>query len=561
MVEQKRDRTYRKKALLRLGIAVLVLIIVNVVFSKTFYRIDFTKEKRFTISKPTKELLRTLDENVYFAIYLSGELPAEYRKLQKAITEMLDEYNSYSDNHIQYDVVDPFDQPNDSLTGVFIRELGEFGIQGRQVAEQSADESSRQVIFPGARVFYADRKVPLNFLATTSGTTSEGMVQSALAMLEYNLSNTIRKLTETQPKKIVLIQGHGEYPPGEVGDIGEVLHFQQYAVSTTDLPNEYVIPHDVSAIIIAGPRSAFDEKDKFKIDQYIMHGGKVLWLLDPLHASLDSLRMKESEVTYDYELNLDDQLFTYGVRVNLDLIEDMKCNPIPLGREFQPWYLYPVFLSQGHHPITRHLHEVMGRFSSSIDTIRTPGVKKTILMTSSERSRIALHPVNINLGLTQMPQELFNQDSFAVAVLLEGVFNSVFRNRQISEEFRQVYRDSLGLEYREQSANTKMIVISDADIARNVDWVGHGYMPLGRYRWSEFVFANKDFILNCIDYLTDNYGLITTRNKEFKIRPLDRDKLKANKFKWQVANLLLPVVLVMIFGGAFTAIRRSRYSR
>jgi gliding-associated putative ABC transporter substrate-binding component GldG len=204
----------------------------------------------------------------------------------------------------------------------------------------------------------------------------------------------------------------------------------------------------------------------------------------------------------------------------------------------------------------------MGMFSSSIDTIRTPGVSKTILLASSPQSRVAFHPVSINLGLTQMPPELFNQSGIPVAVLLEGEFNSVFRNRQISEAFMQVYRDSLNREFHEKSVPTKMIVISDADMISNVDWVGRGYTPLGRYLWRrDYVFANKDFILNCIDYLTDSYGLITTRNKEFKIRPLNREKVDEAKFRWQLVNLGLPVLSLLIFGAVFTAVRRYRYAR
>lgn len=553
--------------MIRLGIAILGLIIINLVFSKTFYRFDFTKEKRFTISKATKELLRSLQDNVYFTIFLKGDLPAEYRKLQKAITEMLDEYNSYSGNRIEYDLVDPFDQPNDSLRDVFMLELRQSGIQGRQIAEQSLEESSRKIIFPGARVFYGDRRVPLNFLPNTSGESVEQAVNSAIAVLEYNLSNTIRKLTEAHPKRVMFIRGHDEFAPIQVMDMGIALREQQYQVEFMDLPNHYFIPTDVDLIVIAGPRLPFEEKDKFKIDQYVMNGGKALWLIDPIHASLDSLLppSKEMEVTYDYDLNLEDQLFTYGVRVNRDLIEDQDCNPIPLGEEFRPWYLYPVYLPKGDHPVNKHLDRVMGMFSSSIDTIKTPGVKKTILLSSSEKSRLAFHPVNINLGLTQLPDELFNKKRIPVAALLEGEFNSVFRNRVSDQFITKTYRDSLGLEFRDKSVPTKMIVIGDADMIRNeVVWTGEAYqhIPLGRYRWLPgYVFANKDFILNCIDYLTDNHGLITTRNKEFKIRPLDREKVTENKFNWQMLNLLLPIVLVLVFGGVFTAVRRYRFSK
>lgn len=553
--------------MLRLGIAIVALVIVNLIFSRFFHRFDFTKEKRYTISKPTKALLRSIQDRVDFTIYLSGDLPAEYRKLQRAIKEMLDEYDSYAGGLIHYDVVDPFDQPNDSVRNAFIEELTRSGIQGRQIAQQSLEESKRKVIFPGARAYHGDRQASVNFLPNTTGEDAEQVINSAIATLEYNLSNTIRKLTEVHPKRIMFIRGHKELAPIQVMDMGFTLQEQRYQVEFMDLPNHVHIPPDIDLIIIAGPREPYDEKDKFKIDQYIMNGGKALWLIDPIHASMDSLLppLKEMEITYDYDLNLiEDQLFTYGVRINRDLIQDQQCNGIPLGGEMRPWFLYPVYLPPGHHPITKHLERVMGMFSSSIDTIRVADVKKTILLTSSERSRLALHPVNINLGLTQMPMTdaMFNKRNIPVAVLLEGRFKSVFRNR-MPEEFIKTYRDSLGLEFRDTSVPTRMIVVSDADIIRNeVVWSGERYEPvtLGRYRWLPgYIFANKDFILNCIDYLTDNEGLIATRNKEFKIRPLHRDKVKASKFNWQMANLLLPVVSVLIFGGIFTAIRRYRY--
>jgi len=566
---RSRNRSYRNKALIRLGIAVLALIIINLVFSQTFYRLDLTREKRFTISKPTRELLRSLHDNVYFAVYLEGDLPAEYKKLQKAITEMLDEYNSYSGNRIKYDIVDPFNQPNDSITRDFLKTLVQSGLQERELAQRSMEAATHKVIFPGAMVFYGDRSAPLNFLPAQKsvGENTDQVVNSGIATLEYNLSNTIRKLAEVYPKRIVFIQGHDEFVPIQVGDMGMTLQDQQFQVEFMDLPSRYYIPKEVSVAIIAGPRETFDEKDKFKVDQYIMNGGRVLWIVDPIHASLDSLLppIKEAEITYDYPLNISDQLYTYGVRINNDLIQDVECAGIPFGRDFRPWFFYPVLLSPNNHPINKHLDPVLGMFVSSIDTIRTAGVSKTIILSSSARSRLAFHPVNVNLGLTQLPMTdaFFNKKNIPVAVLLEGEFNSVFRNR-LSEQFiTQTYRDSLGLEFRETSIPTKMIVISDADMIRNeVASQGGEYrpLPLGYYRYgSGYTFANKDFILNCIDYLTDQQGLIVTRNKEFKIRPLDREKVKTQRVKWQMVNLLLPIGVVLVFGLVFMAVRRRKF--
>lgn len=570
MVDAKSNRSYRRKSLLRVAIAVAALIVLNIVFSRTFYRFDLTKEKRFSISMPTKELLKQLDDNVYFAVFLRGDLPAEYRKLQRAITEMLDEYNAYSGNRIQYDLVDPFDQPNDSLTNEFLMRLVQQGLQERQLAQQSADEASRKIIFPGAMVFYKDDEgIPINFLAPQKSVAenTEVVVNSGIAMLEYNLSNTVRKLIEVRKKRIVFIQGHNEFRPIQVGDLGMALQDHRFDVEFMDLPSQVNIPNSIDVIVIAGPRSTFDERDKFKIDQYLMNGGKALWFIDPLHASLDSLLppLKEAEVTYDYPLNLEDQLFQYGVRINLDLVQDVECNGLPLGRDFRPWYLYPVLLPDGRHPITKHLDPVMSMFASSIDTIKVPDVKKTILLTSSNQSRLAFHPVNVNLGLTQMPAtpEFFNKSKIPVAVLLEGEFQSIFRNRMTSQ-FLSTYEDSLQLEFKELSKPTKMIVVSDADIIRNeVASQGDRYLPqtLGFYRWgSGYVFSNKDFVMNCIDYLVDNHGLIESRNKEFKIRPLNKEKVKAKRVQWQMTNLFFPVAAVILFGLVFNYLRKRKHT-
>jgi gliding-associated putative ABC transporter substrate-binding component GldG len=372
---------------------------------------------------------------------------------------------------------------------------------------------------------------------------------------------------------VAFIQGNDELAEIETGDLRQTLKKEQYDVKDIDLTQSFHIPSSVDVIIIAKPRTPFNEKDKYKIDQYIMHGGKALWLLDGTDANMDSLINETgSQFVIANDLGLDDMLFKYGVRVNTDLVQDIvRCNPIPLMRrnggsqqiEMTPWYFYPLLINSANdQPIIKNLDPVASYFPSSIDTIKNPGVKKTILLHTSDNSKAQLAPTRVNLGILQSkPNPIYyNQQKIPVAVLLEGEFESVFRNR-LSPESLAAFDTVPDLKFIEKSAANKMIVISNGDIIRNdIRKDGTPY-PLGYYRFTPNQgYANKDFIMNCIEYLMDKSGILEARNKEIKLRLLNPVKAQDEKLTWQLVNIVLPVTVIVLFGLAFNYYRRKRYT-
>ena len=570
----KKSKQYKRQSILQLLIVIVAVILVNLLLSNFVWRIDLTKEKRFTVSTATKNLLNDLNDVAYVEIFLEGELPADYRRFQVALVDLLNEYRAYSDRQIEYDFTDPFAQGETQEANEYVKSLMEKGLEVRQVAQQSLKETTRKFLIPGAIIRYQGREIPVNFLQEQSmNEATDEVVTKGISTLEYNLSNALQKLFQGRKEKIAFIQGHGELDPIFMADFAGNLQAQQYDIELFDLPNRISLPVTYDVAIIAKPTQPFSEKDKFKIDQYIMGGGKVLWLIDGLQASLDSLMRSSGDalptfLTEEYQLNLEDMLFQYGARVNDDLVQDLINAQIPLfaANAQQPtlynWPYYPIVYPAGDHPITKHLDPVLFQFASSVDTIQVPDVQKTVLLSSSAQSRVVLNPVRVSLAqATAQPMpEQYTKSNIPLGVLLEGEFKSIFRNR-LTDEFMTVYQDSLGGSFKDKSVPTKMIVIGDGDFIKNDITRTGAPAKLGFYRFNpNFIFANKNFLFNSIDYLTDNYGLIATRTKEFKTRPLDRDALSENVFKWQLINLVLPIILIAIFAFTYNIIRRRKYT-
>jgi ABC-2 type transport system permease protein len=398
--------------------------------------------------------------------------------------------------------------------------------------------------------------------------------------LEFRLAGAIRDLTVVNKPMIAFIRGHGELDNRYIYDIGQALS-KQYTVGVISIGEQLSsltkrdsisddktrIVNKYDAIVIAKPDSAFSEKDKFIIDQYIMRGGKVLWLVDPVLASMDSLEASETTLGIARDLNLDDMLFRYGVRLNPNLVMDLNALPIPLRTgqvggqpkiDFFPWYYFPVITPTENHPIVKNLNVIKTEFVSSIDTIRVAGVKKTILLKTSAYSRTVSTPALITLAiLEQEPDErAYAGPPQPVAVLLEGEFRSNFENR-IPPEIQQ----NKDIGFLPKSEPTSMIVVADGDVIRNQLHFSQGYpMPLGYDQYTGQSFGNKDFILNALDYMLDESGLISIRSRELKLRLLDMNRVNDNKFFWQALNIILPVLLVLIYGFIQHYLRRRKYS-
>lgn len=564
--------TNKQKSLRNLGIALVAVILINLLASFFPVRIDLTADERFTLSDPTKELLTNLDDVVYFDVLLSGDLPSDYKRMQIAIEEMLDSWEAYAGDNIDFRFTDIFseisdqEQLNNVLTG-----LKQKGAEIRETGIISNDEIARKRIIPSILVGYGEREVIINLLPQENG-NPQSMVQKGVSLLEYNLASAVYQLKNPSQPKVAILQGHGELNEAQTFDMAKALVSRGIEIEYLDLDARTFIPRTFSAIIINKPSQKFTDQDKFKLDQYIMAGGNALWAIDPVIAELDSLmfatQADQGALTQTNTINLEDLFFTYGARVNKDFVQDIKCNGIPLMKgnankpTYYPWYFYPIIYPDGTHPIVKYLDPIQTQFPASIDTIQVPGIQKTHLLKSSDASRLVFHPQQLRLSLTnlQADPEIFNKQYIPIATLLEGDFPSLFKNRPTSQ-FLSIYEDSLGLDFREKSVGSKQIIIADGDIFKN-EVRGQQAGTMNQYKYNPRArFANRDFFLNCIDYLLDNSGLIAARTNEYQIRPLNYELVEEEKGSWQWKAILFPLILLWIPAIIFVIWRVKRYSK
>ncbi len=559
--------------MIRLVLAVLILLLLNVVAGLYYYRLDLTSEKRYSISTPTKNMVRDLKDEVTVKVYLGGDLNAGFTRLKESTRNLLKEFRAYGGRNIEYEFIDPMAIQNLDERKALITDLIQKGLAPTNLTTKSKTGSNQQLIFPGAIITYLGREMPVQLLENQIGYSPQEILNNSEVQLEYKFANTIKKLMANGPPRIAFIHGHNELPEIETADLRETLQKLQYEIKDINLSKEYFIPGSFDAIIIAKPRIAFGEKDKYKIDQYIMHGGKTMWLVDGTDAALDSLKGNPTgQFVVANELNLSDMLFKYGVRINSDLVQDISlCNPIPLvvgqmgsapQTELFPWYYFPLLQSDNNHAIIKNIDPVESFFPSSIDTVRNPGIKKTILLHSSDNAKAQLAPTRVHFGILQSKPNpaYFNQARIPVAVLLEGPFESVFKNR-LAPEFLAASDTIKNLKFVDNSKPNKMIVISNGDIIRNQLRSDSSWYPLGYYMFTKQQFANKDFILNGLEYLIDNTGILETRNKEVKLRLLDKVKVENEKLKWQIINIVVPISIIIIVGLIFNYYRKRKYAR
>lgn len=578
---ENKKRDVRRNNLIQLGLGLLIIVLINVIGYFVFTRIDLTSEKRYSLSEPTKKMLKNLDDLVFFQIYLEGEFPAGFKRLKRETKEMLDQFRAYSDN-IGYEFINPLASSDQNERKAVYQRLVERGLSPTDLQVKTNDGSSQQIIFPGAIVSYKNKEIPLELLSSQMGVPPEEVLNNSIQNLEFNLANTIRKLSIANKPKVAFIEGHGELNRNETADAAHALS-EYYSIgrvkingqlnsltersvvdsARTNIRNKY------DAIIIAGPDSVFDEKDKFIIDQFIMRGGKVMWLIDPVFASMDSIQFSDATVGVINELNLADQFFNYGVRLNTNLVMDLSALPIPLKTgevggapqiDFFPWYYFPVLNPLIDHPIVKNLNAIKTEFISSIDTLNKKGIEKTILITSSQYSRTVNTPILISLDILnkEPDRRLYNKEYIPVAVLLEGKWESLYRNR-----IPPAIRDDRDVGFLEASEPGKMIVVADGDIIKNQlrsTNAGIEPYPLGYDRYTGQTFGNKDFILNAMNYLVDENGLISIRSRELKLRLLDRTKINESKLFWQMVNTIVPVAIVIILGIVMFIYRKRKYT-
>ena len=460
-------------------------------------------------------------------------------------------------------------------------QLLQKGLQPFYIKQKTETGTSQQIIFPGALVSYRDKEIPMQLLMNQRiGSSSESVLNYSIQNLEYNIVNTLRKLIVTIKPRIGFLEGHGELSNERLNDIIVSLRdyydvdrviidgkinslFTRINANKTQLVNKYAV------LVIAKPDSAFEEKDKYFIDQHIMHGGKVLWLIDPVYASMDSLRKAPgATIGFPRDLNLNDMLFKYGVRINSKLLLDLSSLPIPIvtgqsgGKpqmEMVPWFYFPIIFPKSNHPIVKNLNGIVTEFCSTIDTVGSKGIKKTILLYSSDQSRTLNTPTTISIDIMyhKVDERLYQQSALPVAVLLEGEFSSDFNGRLPMS----IASDKESFDFKDKSPQNKMIVISDGDVIKNQMDNNGSSLPLGYDKYTNQTYGNKDFIMNCIDYLTDESGIFQVRSREIKIRLLDDKYIKHNKIKLQLLNILGPVLLIILFAVLILIFKRMKFAR
>jgi len=568
----------------RMLIGLGIVISLTIICSFIFFKLDLTAEKRHTLTPSTKEMLGNLEDGVFVRCYLTGEFPAGFKRLERAIKESLDEFRDYSNGKVEYEFVNIYESGTKKEIAEKEQTLSELGLEFTVLNNDQGGEVSQQLLWPGAIISYRGKEYPVQFFKSKTPTAQDAMINSSVNNLEFELTSTLRMAMRPERPAIAVLEGHSELQDIEMAYFLDALN-KDYAIEFLTLdgrldalsdkvPNTPNRINKYDALIVAKPDSMFTDQDRGLIDQYIMNGGKVLWMVDPVLTDLDSLSKQQQTIGSSNEMGLYEMLFEYGVRMNRNIVIDPICAQIgmdagPMGNQrgyqMYPWYYTPLLLPmENAHPIAANLDPIKVEFASSLDTVNSnPKVRKTPLLVSSKLSKEFPTPVRINSGIVALGPDYFTGDKVAsriMAVLLEGEFPSAFKDR-VPINIKQ---DST-IAFREKSVNTKMIVIGDGDIVRNpvrMEKQGPYPLPLGYDRYANAVlYDNLEFLLNCMNYLLDDQALISVRSRTIELRQLDPTLVDVNKTRIIWFNTVLPVGLVVVLGMIVFFIRRKKWAK
>ena len=562
---------------------ILLIILTNTLVSFTDFSFDLTSDGKHSISEETIKTLEEVDDIVFIKVYLEGVFPAEFKHLHSEVLNLLSSFKTIADDNLEFEFINPNEGRNEKEKVDLYKQLVKQGLAPTDIEMKKAGSNINQIIFPGAIIYYKDKEIAVNFLKNSVTKNAGENINASVENLEFEFISAIYHISKTKTHKIAFLEGNGELSASEVYDITESVmqdndklsyhytidrfNIKEFEIDSNtlqaDISSQVKKLTSYKAIIIAKPTIAFNMLDKFIIDQYLMSGGKILWLIDGAKASMDSLQQNKSFIATNNDLKLSDQLFKYGIRINANLIEDLRSTEIPIitgysnnipQQSYFPWPYYPLLFSENNHPISKGLDAIRCDFASSIDTIKN-NINKTILLHSSKQSRISPTPAKVSLGILENPPPLtsFNKENLPISVLLEGEFESVFKNR-ILPKYQK-------LNFVSQSKKTQMIVVSDGDLIRNSVSKNGDIYPLGYDRFIKYTYpGNKKFIMNSIHFLCDETGLTQLKSKEIKLRLLDKEKIKNNKTFIQLINILLPLLILFIFAFIFTKMKKNKYA-
>jgi len=553
----------------------ILVVAVNFLAAAFHTRLDLTKEKRYILSKATKQLLKNLNEPVMIDVFLKGDFPSGFKKLSLSASELLEEFKESGKRNIIYSFYEPDEMI--SADRKYADTLLSMGAAPINLTVQLKAGEQQQFVFPVAWIRYKDRSTLVNLYTGGKRVITPEELNSAEALMEYQFINAINKITEETKAFVGYAVGNGEPDGPEVQDLIEGTLRPNYQLFTLNLPSQPSIPDTFKVLMIVKPTITFTEDEKFKLDQYVMRGGKIIWMIDDLAAEMDSLKLNARTVAFERNLNLTDQFFRYGARINPDLVMDLQCDFLPFiaggtpenpQYEFLKWNYFPLFESKNNHPINKNLRLISSRFANSIDTVKAEGIKKTFLLQSSATSRKIGTPAIISLDENRnAPEdEKFKANDIPVAVLLEGKFRSLYEGRVSKDKADTL--NAKGTPFIGKNNNdNKMIIIADGDMALNdFSPQQQQVLPMGLNKYTvgtnyEYQFANRDLILNCLEYMVNDVGIMETRNKDFVLRVLDTKKVSEQKLTWQIINIIVPLLLIILFGVIYQMVRKMKYSR
>ncbi len=562
-------KTSTQKNIVSLVVLIGGLVLLNILGNYFYKRFDLTQDKRFTLSEEAKEILDNVDSPLIVDVFLKGNFPPEFQRLQSETKQLLDEFSSYNDN-IKFEFINPTEKGNEAFQSQFEK----FGLTPAQVSVTESGKQSTELVYPWALAHHDGKSVKIGLLKNQLGATSEERVNSSLQNLQYAFADAFKKIATEKSKKVAVLKGNGEYDDRYIADFFGTLR-EYYFIAPFTLDSVSANPEKTlkalesfDLIVAAQPTEAFSDAEKYVLDQYIMNGGKTLWLLDATQMQKDTITGKT--FAFGKDLNLNDFFFKYGIRINPDLVKDVYSAPIVLAngdeREAQysryPWFFSPLSSSANNHPIVSNIEAVKFDYASAIDTLPN-NIKKTVLLSTSPISKIVGLPFPIDFDV-EIPKNLqvvnegpnpneYNAGEIPLAVLLEGNFTSAYKNRvkplKLDGELKNI----------DDGKPSKMIVVSDGDIIKN-QMQGNRPLELGFDKMTNQFYGNKEFLLNSINYLLDDSGLINIRTRQIAVPFLDPQKTVEQRSKWQAVNLLLPLGLLALFGIIFTYYRKRKYT-
>ena len=545
---------------------IIILIVINLAGTFFFKRFDLTADKRYTLSETSLNIVNQVKEPLYIDVFLEGQFPGEFKKLQNETRDLLEEFKAYNSDII-FQFVNPLeDEENpDAVMQSFV----ERGLTPLNVTLDDKGKQTQEVVFPWAIVTYKNKSTKIPLLKNMMGASTAEKVVSSVQHLEYAFANGLNIVTKDKQKKIAVLRGNGEMQDGNIADFLKSIK-ENYYIGPFTLDSVAKSPQKTldalkkyDLVIVAKPSEKFSDEEKQVLDQYTINGGKSIWLVDNVSIDMDSLYNENgATMAFPRDLNLNDMFFKYGIRIDPYIIKDIQATPISLATGKQgsatqytkfPWLYSPMVYPNSSHPIVNNIDGIKFEFANPIEILKND-ISKTVLLQTTQYSKAVGTPIEVNLNMVgEKPdiKDFTKPGNFPVAVLLDGKFHSVFENRV------QPFDDK---NFKSVGKKTEMIVISDGDVIKNQLDKNNQPLELGYDKWTNNLYANKEFMMNCVNYLLDDNGLINIRSKEVDLPILDKEKVYANYTYSQVLTLGVPIVILALFGLIFTFIRKKKYS-